>query len=190
MLEILSHFRKKRIFGPISSQNMRVISVLWKLVCSILKWKKTTLPISWHVTHWVHCKVFQWRMVRQPLFYFLITSFRRLEKRVFYVTNWYFKSRAPITGPSKMKKRFLAFNAPISHARTICHYSAATICSFWNAFQWCAVLDVRLEKFRSFIKLMFRLKVIQCHYCKRCCQLDCCFQLGVQIMRNFHRKRR
>lgn len=25
MLEILSHFRKKRIFGPISSQNMRVI---------------------------------------------------------------------------------------------------------------------------------------------------------------------
>lgn len=101
-----------------------------------------------------------------------------------------FKSRAPITGPSKMKKRFLAFNAPISHTRTICHYSAATICSFWNAFQWCTVLDVKLEKFRSFIKLMFRSKVIQCHYCKRCYQLDCCFQLGVQIMRNFHRKRR
>lgn len=95
-----------------------------------------------------------------------------------------FKSRAPITGPSKMKKRFLAFNAPIFHTRTICHYSAATICSFWNAFQWCAVLDVRLEKFRSFIKLNLKEK------CKRCYQLDCCFQLGVQIMRNFHRKRR
>ena len=100
MLEILSHFRKKRIFGPISSQNMRVIKRFVKTCLFHLEMKENNT--SYFVTCHPLSSLQSISMAygQTATFLFSHYEFSKTLETSILCYKLIFKSRAPITGPS------------------------------------------------------------------------------------------